>query len=390
MAMQFMDMIDLDEVLDLTRKLIAFRTVNPPGDEEPAVRFLGWYLAERGIGVEYQQVEPNRANLIARLPGRGESGHLILSGHMDVVPPGDTSWRHDPFDAVREGDRLVGRGAADMKGGVAAMAVAFLTLAREGFEPRGDLILAVSAGEERGGAPGAHLMVSSGILAGAANLIVGEPTGLDICTGQKGVVRWQITAFGRAAHSSTSHLGTSAIAYMARLVPLLESNPFPFEPSALLGAPTISVTTIEGGHAFNVIPDRCGITALGRLVPGQSIEALSPMLEQLLERVAVESGLAVRTEVETMGLSALETPRDCPLVEAASEAVAEATGHTPAILGFTGATEAAVLAPPLGASMVIVGPGTLEQAHRTDEYVEIPQLGAAARAYIGIIERILG
>src|SRR5690242_13995278 len=130
-----------EEVVALARRLVQFKTVNPPGDEEEAVRYLGAFLTQAGLAVDYQQVATSRANLVARLPGRGEMGHLIFSGHMDVVPAGGNGWTCDPFGGeVRDG-RLLGRGAADMKGGLAAMAVAMAWLARSGFRPRGDLIL---------------------------------------------------------------------------------------------------------------------------------------------------------------------------------------------------------------------------------------------------------
>src|SRR5579875_481458 len=116
--------VDVGEVVDLTRQLIRFDTVNPPGNEEAAMRYLGGYLSTYGIAVGYQEVEPRRPNLIARLPGLGDAGHLVFSGHMDVVRIGEAAWEHDPFAAEIVDGRIVGRGAADMKGGVAAMAVA--------------------------------------------------------------------------------------------------------------------------------------------------------------------------------------------------------------------------------------------------------------------------
>ena len=140
--------VDRAEVVALARDLIRLDTSNPPGNEEPAMRLLGAYLSSWGLAVEYVEVEPGRPNLFARLKGQASSGHLVLSGHMDVVPPGTIPWDHDPFAADLVGHRIVGRGATDMKGGVAAMAVALTTLARAGFRPAADIILAISIGEE--------------------------------------------------------------------------------------------------------------------------------------------------------------------------------------------------------------------------------------------------
>ena len=121
--------------VELTRRLVRFDTTNPPGNEEPAIRALGSYLEDTGLEVKYQQVEPNRANLIARLPGDATTGHLVFSGHMDVVPAG-AGWNHDPFGGEVVDGRVIGRGAADMKGGVAAMATAMVELAGKGFRLR--------------------------------------------------------------------------------------------------------------------------------------------------------------------------------------------------------------------------------------------------------------
>jgi succinyl-diaminopimelate desuccinylase len=106
-------------------------------------------MAHEGIAVEYVQVEPGRAILIARLPGRERSGSLMLSGHLDVVPAQESGWTHDPFTATQVGDRLIGRGTADMKGGLAAMVVAMLSLQRSAFKPRADLVFVANIGEER-------------------------------------------------------------------------------------------------------------------------------------------------------------------------------------------------------------------------------------------------
>jgi succinyl-diaminopimelate desuccinylase len=383
------DHVDGAAVVELTRQLVQFNTVNPPGNEEAAMRFLGAYLQDSGLTLDYQLIEPARANLIARLHGTGDVGHLVLSGHLDVVHPGETNWQHDPFAAVLTDGRLVGRGAADMKGGVAAMAVALATLARSGFRPRGDLILAVSAGEEVD-TVGARLMAKSGVLAGSTSILVGEPTGLDVYIAEKGVLWLRITAYGRTAHGSMPHLGVNAIAYMARLVTLLQATPFPTKQSSLLGAPTVSVNTISGGVKTNVIADRCTLTVDMRTVPGQNHDELVAETKRLLTTLADETGLAVRTDVEILqNMPPVETKPDTPLARAVVEAARTVRGSEPAVGGVSYATDGAILAPALDASLVIFGPGQPEQAHQPNEYVAIAELEQAARAYVLIAEQLL-
>jgi succinyl-diaminopimelate desuccinylase len=376
-------------ILELATRLIAFDTGNPPGNEEPAIRFLADYLGAAGLGVEVQTLAPNRANLIARLPGRGDVGHLVLSGHMDVVPAGASDWRFPPYSATQVGDRLYGRGAADMKGGLAAMAVVMARLAQAGFQPRGDLILAVSAGEEAEGI-GSRAMVESEVLAGSTALVLGEFTGLDVYIAQKGVGFLEITAHGAPAHSAMPWLGQNAVAYMAQVVTALQANPYPFEPSPILGEPTVSVCTISGGNKINVIPDRCSIQASIRTVPGQTREMLLARTQQLLDRIAVETGIQVHTEFTLQSSPSVSIPADHPLAQVALDAVEAVRGVRPPPGGVPYGTDALVLAPAYHLPAIIVGPGHFEQAHQIDEWVSIPELYLAARIYQEIVVRLLG
>jgi succinyl-diaminopimelate desuccinylase len=390
MTLSVVDTLDRDaeEVVALTRRLVQFKTVNPPGDEEEAVRYLGAHLARAGLAVEYQPVAPSRANLIARLAGRGERGHLVLSGHMDVVPADEPGWTCDPFAAERRDGRLVGRGTADMKGGLAAMAVAVAGLARAGFAPRGDLILTATSGEEQG-MVGARHLATSGALTGSTGLVIGEPTGLQVCVAQRGALIARLSVQGRAAHSSLPDLGVSAISYMARAVVALETHPFPYRPHDLLGAPVVNVGTIEGGVAFNIVPDRCAATVMFRLVAGQEPDDVAAEVRRVLDAVARASGLAVTVEWEPLGAAAaLETDADQPLAQAAAAAVREASGAAPVLRAFTGGTEAGHLCHAYGMPMVIVGPGRLEDAHAVNESVAVAELQRAVCVY-GHIARAL-
>jgi succinyl-diaminopimelate desuccinylase len=382
--------IDTAEIVELARDLIRIDTANPPGNEETAMRYLGAYLARWGIEVEYAEVEPGRPNLIARLKGEAASGHLVFSGHMDVVPPGDAPWKHHPFAADLIGTRIVGRGAADMKGGVAAMAVALASVARAGFRPAADLILTVSVGEEVLG-PGARHMAETGVLAGSAYLMVGEPTGLDVCVAQKGASRWLVTAHGVAAHASTPHLGASAVSFAARAILMLETCPFPFRPHPMLGHPTVTVSNIQSSGAVNIVPDTCSFAALVRTVPGMNPLDLDARTQAILTDLARDTGGGITVETAfRAGIPAVETRRDHPLVAAVVEAVTAATGRAPTVKGFTGGTDAAILVPAFNLPFVICGPGRLEVAHQVNEWVEVAELEAAATLYALIAQRLLG
>jgi succinyl-diaminopimelate desuccinylase len=377
----------MSRVIDLTRELVRFNTVNPPGDEEAAMRHLGGYFADRGIAVEYQPLAPNRVNLVARLHGRGD-GHLVLCGHMDVVHPGTSEWEHDPFAADIVNGTLIGRGATDMKGGVAAMAQSLVELAESGFEPSADLVVAITCGEEVDMA-GARLLDASQALEGTHNVVIGEPTGLDIFCAEKGVFWPKITARGRTSHGAMPHLGVNAIVFVSRLIGRLEEYPFPFERSRTLGDPTLSVNVISGGVKTNVVADRCSVEFDMRLVPGQKTDDILAQLNALMDELRAEIPVEVTVDI-LQDAPALESPPDSRLVLAAVAAVRERCGRQPAVGGVSYATDGALIAPSLGADMIICGPGGVDQLHQPNEYVEVSQLEDAVEVYKAIALTLLG
>lgn len=376
----------MNAVVELTKALVRFNTVNPPGNEETAVRHLGDYLAESGIEVEYQRLAEDRVSLIARIGGSG-TGHLVLSGHMDVVHPGASPWEHDPFGGEVVDGRLIGRGSADMKGGVAAMAVAMVELRHQGFRPKADLILAVTAGEEVDMA-GARLIASSDVLAGATSVVIGEPTGLDVFRAEKGVLWLQVSAHGRTAHGSMPQLGVNSISYMSEVIHRLQEYPFTFQESAILGMPTLSVNVMHGGVKVNVVPDRCVIEVDMRLVPGQDGNDIRQAFQRILDEVSDQ--IPAGSEIEVLqSVPAVETPEDDPLVAVTVAAAGEARGNPPTVGGVSYGTDGAIIAPALGASLVVFGPGRPGQAHQPNEYVDIDELERAVVAYKLIAQRLL-
>jgi succinyl-diaminopimelate desuccinylase len=384
------DQIDVEEIVVLACRLVEVDTSNPPGNEDAAARILGQYLSDAGIEVEYYPVEEGRTVLLGRLRGRESTGHLVFSGHLDVVPAREPGWTHNPFIPTRKNGRLIGRGAADMKGGIAAMAVALATLRRKGLIPRADVVLAASVGEERG-MVGARFMATNGLLRDCGYLVVGEPTNLEICSAQRGVLVFTLTVRGEGTHSSMAGRGVSAISYMARAIVALESHPFPFEASDLLGAPSVNVGVIEGGVAANIVPDRCTARTSIRLVAGQTPEVVEAEVRQVLEDTSREHGLPVECDLTILGGgAALQTDKDHPLLQATFAAMTQALGYEPLVRGFTGGTEAGILCRTFGFPMVICGPGGLEQAHQVDEFVEISQLHQAAKAYFLLAQDLLG
>lgn len=381
--------IDDDLVVQLTRDLIRFPSVNPPGNEQVVAEFLAERMRQLGLEAEVQPLEPDRANVIGRLRGEGD-GHLVFTGHLDVVPPGGQAWEHDPFAADLVDGRIYGRGSADMKGGVASIVAAAAALARAGFRPKADLIIAATAGEEAG-MLGAAAMVERRALEGARYLVVAEPSGLDVFIGEKGVLWVDITAYGRTAHGSMPSLGINAVSYLSRLIPRLEEYPFPYQESPLLGGPTLSVNVITGGNKTNVVPDLCRISVDMRTVPSQDHADLLARLRTLATEVARDYHPDLRVEIEVDNdKEPVETDRTETLVEATVRSVEAVRSRPPEVGGVTYGTDAACLGPGFGIPMVICGPGAQGMAHQPDEYVEVEQLVQAARIYADLSQRLLG
>ena len=206
----------MSDALALTRRLLALNTINPPGDEAAAIGLVGGLLAEAGFTTRLVDLAPGRPNLVARIAGSdGDAPALGFTGHLDVVPLGEAAWRVDPFAGELQGDRLHGRGASDMKSGVAAMVVAACRAARRPHR-RAGIELVITAGEEVGCAGAREVVATPGVLGRVGALVVGEPTGLAPRLGHRGVVWVRLHFRGRTAHASMPQEGDNAVLKAAR------------------------------------------------------------------------------------------------------------------------------------------------------------------------------
>jgi succinyl-diaminopimelate desuccinylase len=277
-----------------------------------------------------------------------------------------------------------------MKGGVASIVGAMAALARSGFRPAADIILAATCGEEAG-MTGALAMCDRRSLEGSRYLVVAEPTGLDVFIGEKGVLWVRVRALGQTAHGAMPWQGVNAVSYMARLIPRLEEYPFPWTESKLLGKPTLSVNVIRGGNKTNVVPDLCEIEVDMRTLPSQSHEEIVQKVRSLAEELAQDFDPRLKIELETItDKQSLETDRSEPLVEALVQSVERVRGATPEVGGVNYGTDAACLGPSFEIPMVICGPGGTDMLHQPDEYVEVEQLVQAAEIYADLSRKLLG
>lgn len=361
------------QAIALLQAMVRLITVNPPGSESQVTDLLATWLGRESIPVEQIPLAPRRANALARLSGSGSQPALVFSGHTDTVPTGEIAWTHEPWGGKIDGRRLYGRGACDMKSGLAAMVMALIVLKRAGVRLSGDLILAASAGEEVD-CLGARAFVSSGALAKAGGIVVGEPTGNRVLLAHKGALWLRLSTRGRTAHGSMPEQGENAIWHMHEALSRIRSMALPGADHPLLGRPTLSVNTIYGGNGSNVVPDQCTADIDIRTVPGQVHGEVLSAFQRVL------TGIDCTIEVLTDRVS-VSTSRSDALVETALLAAERVTGRPGEPGGVAFFTDASIYQPALGVPVVIFGPGEAEVAHQPDEWVDVPAYLEAIRVY---------
>ncbi|MDR3639526.1 MAG: M20 family metallopeptidase [Isosphaeraceae bacterium] len=345
--------------------------------------YLVDWFRDLGITCERQPVSPGRENVLARYEAPGATTTILFDAHQDTVPTDGMTI--PPFLPTVEGGRLHGRGSCDIKGGMAAMLVAFARLVRE--RPRGSasLLMACTVDEEFTHTGASRLAAH---WHGASLAVVAEPTLLDLVDRHKGAVRWKARARGIACHSSTPHLGANAIYRMGRVLQVLADYAQSLRdatPDPVLGSPTLSVGRIEGGQSVNVVPDWCEIEIDRRLVPGETFEDASQRVWSALEeRLGSLDWLEFLPPWVNMPPLAPNRASSEIWLPRLVNAVSKATGRTPQIAGVPYGTDAG----PLGATglpCVVFGPGDIAQAHTKDEWVELDQVRAASEAYYQMV-----
>jgi acetylornithine deacetylase len=291
-----------------------------------------------------------------------------------IVPPFEPQLRHG---------RLYGRGACDTKGGLAAMMHALVAVHESGSLPPGDVWLAATIDEEhsyRG-----VLRLCEGLSATGA--IVAEPTDLRVVVASKGCFRWRVTVNGRAAHSSKPHLGVNAITHMARFILALEQEQQRLSETRhpLVGSPTINVGVIQGGAQVNIVPDECSIEIDRRLIPGEALSEVQQTYDMLPESLRKQYPDLRISQATLLSDWPMETSIDSEIVRVAS-AVLQCAQLDPKPAGVPFGSDASKLAR-VGIPSIVLGPGSIDQAHTADEFVLVDEVVKAASIYEQIIRR---
>ena len=308
------------------QSLIQVDTCNPPGNEHRLALLLQQFLQEAGLESNIDGIEQGRSNLEVIFTGGG-SRKLMFCGHLDTVSPWTAeAGNYPPHGAVIEDGRMYGRGTSDMKGGLAAMLLAAVSLHQEGIRLGGDLIFLATAGEEVDSC-GARNYAQRHDLAELDGLVIAEPTDSQVAIGHKGALWLRISLFGRSAHGSMPQLGLNAVEGMMEVIALLHRHALDWQThDPVLGSSSLSVNKIEGGVQTNVIPDRCTIDVDIRTVPPlQHAELLEEITAQLEAIQRLQSGYRYQVE-ELLDRSVVYTDPGKELITIALELAGQTGG----------------------------------------------------------------
>ena len=383
--------ISREKVVMLTKKFVQFDTQNPPGKEKELAQYVEEYLRSLGLNTKLLDFLPNRPNLFAEYKVNDKGKKFLFDGHLDTVPVGNSSlWTVDPFSGTLKEGKIFGRGAADMKGSIAAFVHTLETLIDSGVELNGSVHMLLTSDEEIS-ALGTREFLKKGYSADAS--IVGEPSCLEVNVAHKGVARWRLKTLGKSTHASTPEEGVNAIYKMAKVLNELEKLAKSYSMSSrqhpLLGKPTLNVGTIVGGTKDNIVPDFCEITIDRRLLPGDRVEEVEREFNQLLSRLASDDP-SLKFELKLYhSHNPAETPPNHPFVILANLCVEKVLGERRPVKGFQATTEMSHLVE-AGIPSIILGAGDIKVAHTVDEYVLVDELVNCAKIYALILLKYLG
>ncbi|PYN36527.1 MAG: peptidase M20 [Candidatus Rokuibacteriota bacterium] len=387
--------LDEAELIDLTRALIRIPSVVRPGEaaatEAAVARHVEAWLTKQGFDLDVQEVAPGRPNVVAWLGEKGSGRSLLLEGHTDVVTEGNPAeWTHPPFGADLVDGRIYGRGAADMKSGLAAAMVAATAIKRSGATLNGRLVVGALVDEE-GDMIGAKHLCTTAIGRELDAAIICEPEQNELCLEQRGVVWARVAIRGRMAHGAMPEAGVNPITALGALLqelPALErrlrklcrKSPHLRPPTV---TPTIARSPVQGVEQSNVIPSSARALLDVRLTPGPDEAAVAREIDTACRLAMARCpGTAIEWEPVNGFRLATRVERSEPLVRAMVAGVRQATGRRAVFGGVPGSTDGTILRMQLGIPIVTCGPGHRLIPHQADEYVEVAALVDAAKIYV--------
>jgi succinyl-diaminopimelate desuccinylase len=396
-----------EDLVALTQELIRFPTINPPGEAyQPCAEFIGGRLRARGFDVQYVRAlgtpgdsdQYPRINVIARREGTGAGSCVHFNSHIDVVQTG-SGWTVEPFGGLVQGGKVYGRGACDMKGGLAASIIAVEALIDSGAPLPGALEISGTVDEESGGYGGVHYLAERGWFSQPKvnHVIIPEPLNVDrVCIGHRGVWWAEIETHGRIAHGSMPFLGDCAVRHMHAVIERFERELYPKLAARRTDMPvvpsgarssTLNINSIHGGQAEQqggypapCVPDSCRMVIDRRLLIEESIDGVKAEVVDLLEQLARERAgfrYDIRDIFEVIPTMA---DRNGPVARHTAAAILRVLGREPEFICSPGTYDQKHI-DRVGKlkDCIAYGPGILDLAHKPDEYVVIDDMVASAK-----------
>jgi succinyl-diaminopimelate desuccinylase len=396
-----------DELVELTRDLIRFPTVNPPGEAyRPCAEFIGRRLAKRGFALDYVRAEGTpgdndrypRVNVIARRDGAAPGPCVHFNSHIDVVQTGG-AWSLDPFAGVVKDGKVFGRGACDMKGGLAASIVAVEVLVDSGVPLPGVLEISGTVDEESGGFGGVHYLAERGWFSQPRvdHVIIPEPLNVDrVCIGHRGVWWAEIETHGRIAHGSMPFLGDCAVRHMNAVLDRFERDLYPKLAARHTDMPvvpsgarhsTMNINSIHGGHAEQesgypaaCVPDSCRMIIDRRLLIEENMDSVKGEIVALLDQLARDRAGFSYSIRDIFEVKPTMADRNGPVARTTAAAIRRVIGRDPEFICSPGTYDQKHI-DRVGKlrDCIAYGPGILDLAHQPDEYVLIDDMVKSAK-----------
>jgi succinyl-diaminopimelate desuccinylase len=367
------------ELNELLQRLIQIKSVNPPGNEKEIASFIKRLLLKNNIPSELVPLEEGRSSVVAKIEGK-EERNITLCGHLDTVGAIEEDWSKPPLQGIIEEGKMYGRGAADMKGGVAAIIYTSILLKRRGITPQKKVQLALTADEEWG-YRGVKTLVDQGFFDQTDFLIITEPTNLQVAVGEKGEVWIKAKFYGKLAHGSTPELGVNTVIPGSKFVlEVSEEYKKLFNPDPLWGNNSINIGQFHGGVQVNVVPNYSEVQLDFRVISEEDKKRALELVRKKGQDIAEEFGVQFKEEIFNYHppiFTSLDNLYIQKFMQVAG--VKEAT-----IVKYC--TDGGTIIPEKKMPFIIFGPGDIAQAHQNDEYIELESLYQSVDTFLEFLK----
>ncbi|MBA7570746.1 M20 family peptidase [Candidatus Atribacteria bacterium 1244-E10-H5-B2] len=367
------------ELNELLQGLIQIKSVNPPGNEAQIANFIRKFLLKNNIHSELVSLEEGRSSVITKIKGE-EERNITLCGHLDTVKVKEEDWTKPAFQGLIENGKMYGRGASDMKGGVAAILYTAVLLKRRGINLKKTIQLALTADEEWG-YRGAKNLVDGGYFDRTDFLIITEPSNLQVSTGEKGELWIRAKFYGKSAHGSTPEVGVNTIIPGSEfVVNITERYEKIFEADPFWGKTSMNIGQFHGGVQVNIVPNYSEIQLDFRVISEEDKEKAVELVRKTGEEIAKKYKVRFGEEIFNYHPPIFTSP-DNPYVEK----FLQAAGAGEVIITKY-CTDGATIIPIKKTPFIIFGPGDIAQAHQNDEHIELESLYRAVDMFIDFLK----